>query len=153
MGFVVTGDQATPRELLRTADQLLGGEVSNTQGLWPRAVAFLIRLALERAVDELLDHEEPAMRAVQVRSAKIICLPRYADAKVAAQVAYLWHELSRATHYQAYDLAPTAVELRRWHSEVAELVQLMGAVSTERLKSMPARTRDIAVHRPQADSA
>lgn len=141
----MNGSQASPGELLDAADGLLTGRISETQGLWPRPVAFLIRLALERAVEELLDHEEPTLRAVRAHRAKLLCLPRYADATVAARIAYLWHALSNATHYRAYELAPTAAELRRWHSEVADIIQLMGATGAE-----PRRPREVSRRLPNA---
>jgi len=36
-----------------------------------------------------------------------------------------WSRLSDATHPYPYELAPTAGELRRWHSEVTSLVGLL----------------------------
>jgi hypothetical protein len=45
-------------------------------------------------------------------------LPQYAGASTAAQAAEAWYGLARATHHHAYDLAPTAAELRRWYDLV-----------------------------------
>jgi hypothetical protein len=37
----------------------------------------------------------------------------------------VWSRLSDATHPHPYELAPTVGELRRWHNEVTELVNLL----------------------------
>jgi len=42
----------TPAELLAEADRLLTSVVPGTRGRWPRACAWLTRLALEQALDE-----------------------------------------------------------------------------------------------------
>ena len=42
----------TPQQLLDQADQLLTTSTTDTRGRWPRACAWLIRLALEKALDQ-----------------------------------------------------------------------------------------------------
>lgn len=144
------GNAPTPDELLDTADRLLIGEIQHTRGLWPRPVAFLTRLALERAIDELLIRRNPDFSAVYSWRTKLLCLPRYLDTRDAARISYLWHELSRAGHYHAYELVPTAAELRRWHAEAADLVSVMSAArraparaaGVDRSRSRSAAERD-----------
>jgi hypothetical protein len=111
----------TPPELLAEADRLLTTVVPGTRGRWPRACAWLTRLALEQALDEYWAHTLPEAVNCGVRP-QLLMLPRYADANIAAKAAEAWYGLARVTHHHAYDLAPTAVELRRWHELVLAVV-------------------------------
>jgi hypothetical protein len=62
---------------------------------------------------------------------QLMMLHRYAGASTAAQAAEAWYGLARATHHHAYDLAPTAAELRRWHDLVrAVMAELTTARQT-----------------------
>ncbi len=110
----------TSDELLSEADRLLTSVVPDSRGRWPRCCAWLIRLALEQSLDEywarvLPDGAECGMRA------QLLLLPRYADADTVEDVAEAWLGLARVTHHHAYDLAPTAAELRRWHELVTSI--------------------------------
>jgi len=111
----------TPVELLGEADRLLTSVVPGTRGRWPRACAWLTRLALEQALDEYWSHTLPEAVNCGVRP-QLLMLPQYAVASTAAQAAEAWYGLARATHHHAYDLAPTAAELRRWHNLVRSVV-------------------------------
>jgi hypothetical protein len=71
--------------------------------------------------DRLLTTVVPGIRGRWPRACAWL-LPRYADQAVAAQARPAWLGLARATHRHAYDLAPTAAELRRWHELVAGVV-------------------------------
>lgn len=106
--------------LLVTSDRLLREALPGTRGVWPRVVAFAVRAALELALDDFWGRVEPDVAASPMRS-KLLLLEAYADQTVARSTSELWHELSRATHHHAYDLAPTAPELRTWYDEVVEL--------------------------------
>ena len=110
----------TSDELLSEADRLLTTVVPGSRGRWPRCCAWLIRLALEQSLDEywarvLPDAAECSMRA------QLLLLPRYADAHTAEDATEAWLGLARVTHHHAYDLAPTAAELRRWHELVRSI--------------------------------
>lgn len=107
--------------LLDDADDLLASGLPATQGLWPRAAAFLIRLALEQAIDNFWTAKARQMRECS-RHAQLICLRSYLDKATAGRVTELWESLSGACHYHTYELAPTAAELRSWHNEAKELV-------------------------------
>jgi hypothetical protein len=111
----------TPDELLAESDRLLSTVVPGTRGRWPRACAWLTRLALEQALDEYWSRVLPEAVNCGVRP-QLLILPRYADPGTAALAAEAWYGLARATHHHAYDLAPTAVELRRWHDLVRAVV-------------------------------
>ena len=111
----------TSAELLAEADRLLSTVVPGTRGRWPRACAWLSRLALEQALDEYWSRVLPEAVNCGVRP-QLLMLPQYAGASTSAQAAEAWYGLARATHHHAYDLAPTAAELRRWHDLVHAVI-------------------------------
>jgi hypothetical protein len=111
----------TPAELLAEADRLLSTVVPGTRGRWPRACAWLTRLALELALDEYWARTLPEAADCGMRP-QLLLLPRYADQSTADEARDAWFGLARATHQHAYDLAPTAAELRRWHDLVSSVV-------------------------------
>jgi hypothetical protein len=116
-----------PQQLLDEADRLLASSAKDTRGLWPRACAWLIRLALEQTLDEYWARELPEAGACSMR-AQLLLLPRYAGVEAAAQARDAWFGLARAAHHHSYDLAPTAGELRRWHDLVLSLSAGLTAV-------------------------
>lgn len=119
----------TPAELLAAADRLLTTVVPGTRGRWPRACAWLIRLALEGALDGFWALTLPQAAQCGMRP-QLLLLPRYADAATAGQAREAWLGLARATHHHAYELAPTAAELRRWHDLVAHVAAELKAPAT-----------------------
>ena len=121
----------TPQELLAEADRLLATAVPDTRGCWPRACAWLIRLALEHSLDEFWQETLPEAAKASMR-AQLLLLPRYAGAEVAANARDAWFGLARAAHHHAYELAPTAAELRTWHDLVAKIVNAIGDNSADR---------------------
>src|SRR5262249_10140861 len=93
---------------------------------WPRACAVLIRLALEKSLDDLWSVRLPEAVKCSMR-AQLLLLPRYAGAGVASDARDAWFGLARATHHHAYELAPTAAELRTWHELVSKINAAIGA--------------------------
>ena len=120
----------TPDELLAESDRLLTTVVPGTRGRWPRACAWLTRLALEQALDEYWSRILPEAVNCGVRP-QLLMLPQYAGASTADPAAEAWYALSRATHHHAYDLAPTAAELRRWHDLVRAVVTQLNAAGQQ----------------------
>jgi hypothetical protein len=100
--------------------------VPGTRGRWPHACAWLTRLALEQALDDYWSRVLPEAVSCGVHP-QLLMLPQYAGASTAAQAAEAWYGLARATHQHAYDLAPTAAELRRWHELVPTIVAQLAA--------------------------
>jgi hypothetical protein len=124
----------TPEELLLEADRLLTTVVPETRGRWPRVCAWLIRLALEQSLDDFWKKTLPDAEKCSMR-AQLLLLPAYAGEETAAQARDAWFGLAPAAHHHAYDLAPTAAELRRWH----DLVTTMAAsLRTQALASTQA---------------
>jgi hypothetical protein len=110
----------TPAELLSEAGRLLATVVPSTRGRWPRACAWLIRMALEKALDDYWARVLPQAAGCGMRP-QLLLLPRYADSTTAGEARDAWLGLARATHHHPYDLAPTAAELRRWHGQVSKV--------------------------------
>lgn len=122
-------DSITPEELLDLADQMLTARVRGIGSLWPRVCALLIRLALERSLDRYWARVLPEGAEIGMRQ-QLLLLPRYkrassetADAASLAREA--WLGLAGAAHHHVYELAPTAQELRRWHTAVNRLTILL----------------------------
>jgi len=111
----------TPQQLLNEADQLLAGSTTDTHGRWPRACAWLIRLALKK-LDQYWARILPEAARCPMRP-QLLLLPSYADASTAERARDTWTGLSRAAHHHAYELAPTAAELRSWHAAVIQLAE------------------------------
>ncbi len=107
------------RRRLEAADRLLRKQVID--GVWPRACTWLLRLAVERALDALWARRCPDA-ANASRRAQLLALDRFVDAELARDITALWYTLSSAAHHHAYELAPVAVELRRWHCEAAAVI-------------------------------
>jgi hypothetical protein len=128
-GVSVTGAPAEPAELLEAAARLLAsplrsGHDSEMEGHWPRTCALLTRLALESALDEYWGRALPSAAGCSMR-AQLLLLPRFAGDEAAALARESWLGLSRAAHHHAYELAPTAGELREWHSAVRRLASML----------------------------
>lgn len=118
--------QVTPEGLLAAADQLLTSPVPGVGAQWPRACALLIRLALELTLDRFWARALPPAAGCGMRQ-QLLLLPLYtADLPAAAGLAReAWLGLAGAAHHHAYELAPTAAELRTWHMKVNELATLL----------------------------
>ncbi len=99
------------------ADQLLHNPDLIEDGAWPRACTWLIRLALEHALDDFWQRRRPEVVDVS-RRAQLLALTRTVDADLGRRCTQLWHALSRAAHHHAYELSPTSAELRGWHRNV-----------------------------------
>ncbi len=110
--------------LLDTADRLLAHVVPGTRGVWPRAVAFALRAALEMELDAYWRRVQPEVVHAPMRS-QLLLLRSYTGADVAAEAVEAWHVLSRACHHHAYELAPTAQELRRWLQQVRSISEAL----------------------------
>jgi L-arabinose isomerase len=55
----------------------------------------------------------------------LLVLPLYTSDEAASLAREAWLGLAGAAHHHAYELAPTAAELRRWHSSVGRLGELL----------------------------
>ncbi|MBF6299347.1 hypothetical protein IU459_17610 [Nocardia amamiensis] len=124
-------DHPSVAERLETVDLLLAGAVTDAGGLWSRATAWILRIALEQAVDEVWLRLAPALVRCPMR-AQLIALRAFAGPDVAARVAVLWAALSRAAHHHDYELAPSVTDLRRWREQTLALAAELAAVDAHR---------------------
>ena len=116
----------TPTQLLDEAERLFASEIPGTRGLWPRASAWLIRLALEQALDDYWVRTLPEAAWCGMRP-QLLLLPAYAGEDIAQLAADAWLGLARATHHHAYELGCTAAELRSWHRAVTQISAALSA--------------------------
>ena len=122
----MTSGGAGPSSVLSLARDMLGHLDPDTAGLWPRASALLACRALEATVHRLWERRALDLQRCSMR-VQLICLRTYlGDTDLAARAGHAWSALSRASHHHAYELAPTAAELRGWFSVVEELIRKEG---------------------------
>lgn len=109
------------QELLAQADELLQADAATAGSWWPRAVAFSLRAALEAELDLYWRRRGDGVQRAS-RKAQLIVLRAqdYAGPDVGRRVAAAWYELTRACHHHAYELAPTAAELRSLYVTVEQ---------------------------------
>lgn len=94
---------------------------------WQRACATLIRLALELTLDRYWRQRLHTDPPTSMRT-RLLVLPVVTGDEVAGLARGVWSGLCTAVHHHAYELAPTAAELRGWHHDVATVVaRLAGA--------------------------
>jgi hypothetical protein len=82
-------------------------------GVWPRCAVWLVRLALEHALDALWERSRPEL-AECTRRSQLLALGVVVDIHIQQRTTELWNTLSRAAHHHHYELAPTVFELRGW---------------------------------------
>jgi hypothetical protein len=122
----------SPEKLLSAARSLLERPDARTAGLWPRAAAHLARQALELLLDEFWRTKAPGTENTSTR-AQLICLSSYLGGNgLASRVAFAWNALSHACHHHAYELAPTASELRLSLEVAQEFLELTNGISSVR---------------------
>lgn len=109
----------TELDLARRA--LSGGAGVRSHSL--RTACWLSRLALERAVGDLLEAKGvSAPRATMAsRLSALEVLYREDDPTVAQRAEYAWSRLSNASHYHAFELTPSVAEVRGLVDMVSQL--------------------------------
>ena len=137
----------TVGQRLDAAAELLEGTVTDAGGLWSRATVWILRIALEQAVDRLWAQIAPPLARCSMR-AQLLALETCAGAELAGRVAGLWAVLSRSGHHLDSEPAPTADELRGWYDETARLVGELDRVGRSDLPAAFERT-----HRPRNRSS
>jgi hypothetical protein len=109
-------------DLLREARQLIDIAANETTGLWARAAAMLARQSLELALRDILAREAPGAHAAPFRTQLLVFRSLHHGDELPARIAYTWVALSQSTHYQGYELPPTAEALRGWIETVHALL-------------------------------
>lgn len=117
----MTGYGTDPRWALAQAHTMLERGSDVTAGRWPRAAALLARQALEEQVARWCSELSPEVAHVS-RRAQLLCLSSVVEPGFARDAAHVWSALSNACHHHAYELPPTADELRGWFEVVDRLI-------------------------------
>ena len=115
----------SPVQVLGVAEAACGATGGGFGGSWARAASFLIRQALEDAVEHVFSGPLAGVRACPV-STQLICLRREIDPELAGEVHAAWSQLSTACHAHPYELDPTLAELRCWIDVVRRLLAVTG---------------------------
>jgi len=132
-------DSRSATDLLAWADAVMVGSDDLPAGLWQQATALLGRQALEHALDRLWASRAPELQGTPAR-VQLLCLASYVgDPDLVGRVNTVWWNLTNACHHHLYELAPTAVELRRWLEDAAEVV--------DALENAPGAIPSSSVHR------
>ena len=117
----MSGDIGHAEGTLELARQLLEERTDQMVGVWPRAVAFLTRQALEDAMRWVWLVHAPGVEECSAH-AQLLCLRSYlGDEELAEEADHVYARLSWACHHHPYELAPTAAELDGWIAEVARV--------------------------------
>ncbi len=111
---------------LRSADTLITDASADLAGMWPRASAWLLRIALERAVRELWSAVSPPMTHVNLR-AQFLVVEKFIGTEAAADARLLWSQLSATSHHHDHQPTPSAAELRRWHDAAERITEAIDA--------------------------
>lgn len=117
----------SPEDLLRWADRLLATPDAATP-VGRRAIAVLVRQALEGAVRRYWEAKEPAMVRAPGK-AKFIAMRTLGDASIAAEAHQVWAALSDATHQHPYELTPSLESVRHWAARTRALCQSIDPAS------------------------
>ncbi len=112
----------SPNGYLDAADRMLTDVIAGARGTWPRACAWLIRLALEAALTTFWESACPPVAACRSRRAQFLLLPRYRSPEIGRRAHLAWVTLSQAGHHHGYELGLTAAELRRLRDEVHAII-------------------------------
>ena len=105
--------------LLDYADEVLDGNVRlGARG--PRTAAVLARLAFEDWLDEMSTWL-PAGRERPTTISKLVVLGALRGAEAGESAKRLWYALSRTCHHHAYELQPSAAEVKRLVAAVRQL--------------------------------
>jgi hypothetical protein len=106
--------------LLDYADKVLDGTIALGSRA-ARTAALLGRLALEDWLNEQCTSWCTAGAKAPTTNSKLVVLGRYQGQEVSERARRVWHSLSRAVHHHAYELQPSAAEVRHLVAQVRAL--------------------------------
>ncbi len=106
--------------LLDYADQVLDGKVAlGSSG--PRTAALLARCALEEWLDAKSAAWSSQTYPFPSTKSKLVALETLGDRDLGARAQRVWNALSRSVHHHAYELQPSAAEVRHLVKQVRGL--------------------------------
>ena len=106
--------------LLGYATDLLDGKISIGASA-PRTAALLARCALEEWLDQKSHPWSSTSYPYPTTTSKLIALEVLEDGDLGARARRLWSALSKAVHHHAYELQPSAAEVRHLVNQVRAL--------------------------------
>lgn len=96
-----------------------------------RAACWIARAALESVVDDLLTARQRSAPDATMRSKLTVLQVAYEhEPDVATQAEYAWNGLSRVCHHHAFELTPSATEVRHLVELVEQLTDAAVASSS-----------------------
>lgn len=119
---------STPQDLLRSARTTVDRPAALDGSAWARSSALLTRQALETALADYWTRRAPGMESCSGLS-QLVALPYYLDDPAARTAHETWAALSHGCHHHAYDLAPTAIELRSWIEATQQIIDALAAAT------------------------
>ncbi len=119
----------TPADLLDVARQLCASSGWNARGWTTRAVALLVRQAVEISLTEYWDATAPAVAAAP-RKAQFLLLNHALGADDAAEAHAAWGQLSHACHHRVFDLEPSLDQALRWIAQAERFGESLRAAHT-----------------------
>jgi hypothetical protein len=106
--------------LLDYAEQVLDGQVAlGSSG--PRTAALLARCAFEEWLDEQSAAWSSTSYPFPTTTSKLIALEALSNNDLGARARQIWSALSRTVHHHAYELQPSAAEVRHLVEQVRGL--------------------------------
>ena len=123
------------RALLRDARVVLDHPGAMPIGTWGRAVAVLARQAMEQALDDFWRATDPSMANGRNKRAAFLYLRSGWPAEQAADAYYSWRLLSRACHYQSYDVELSASQAAELLAGADRFVQRVDACCRQPLQT------------------
>jgi hypothetical protein len=115
---------ATAASLLGQARAILSGQHPVPRSQVARAAAIITRQALEDSVRELCNGWGITDPRANMRS-KLVTMRVLGDETTSELAATAWWGLCNACHHHAYELTPTAAEVRYLIDQVARLTGLV----------------------------
>lgn len=101
----------TQSGLLDYAEAIIDGKIE-LRACGPRAAALLARCVFEQWLDEQCSSWVQAAQPRPTTRSKLVVLGTRQGRKVGQEATRLWAGLSRAVHQHAYELQPSASEVR-----------------------------------------
>ena len=103
----------SPGELLEVARQVCASTELRTSPWATRAVALLVRQAMESWLAQYWEATAPAVAAVS-RKSQFLLLTGMLPEDAAATAHATWGQLSHACHHRVFDLEPTMSQSIAW---------------------------------------
>ena len=107
---------------------MLADVIAGARGTWPRACAWLLRLALESELTRFWQSVCPPVATCRSHRAQFLLLPQYVDRATAHRAALAWAALSKAGHHHCCELGLTASELGYLRDEVQDIIGVLRTV-------------------------